>query len=88
MDGREDVIRGPGPAERFGIGVDGGDVGLDGLLQLLRRAMDTAPDLPRGEVGKEALDLIDPSMARRPLIRSLQGTRPAGRGGDAPVGVR
>ena len=55
MGGREDVIRGLGPAEWFGIGVDGGDVSLDGLLQLLRRAMDTAADLPRGEVGKESL---------------------------------
>lgn len=63
MDGREAVIRGLGPAERFGIGVDSGDVCLDGLLQLLRRAMDTAPDLPLGEVGKESLDLIDPGRA-------------------------
>ena len=60
LDGGENVVGGLGPAEGFGMGVDGVEVSSDRGFQFFRGAVDAAADLLFGDVGKKALDLIDP----------------------------
>ena len=64
------------------------DEAVDRLLQVDERMEDAMLEPSSGELGEEALDGIQPSKARRPSIRSLEGTRPAGRGGEHEVGVK
>src|SRR5947208_11190026 len=60
LDAGEDVIGGFGPDEGLGVDIDGLDVGGDGRFEVSRRTMDAAADLLFGEIGEEALDLVDP----------------------------
>jgi hypothetical protein len=59
LDAGQNVVSRFGPEERLGVGVDGLDVGFDGSLQFDGRAMDAAADLSFGELGEEALDVVD-----------------------------
>jgi len=54
------MVRGPGPSERLGIVVDGGDVVADCLFELAGRAVHSAAGLLLGQLGKKPLDLVDP----------------------------
>ena len=63
--GGEDIVGGFGPAEGLWVGVDGVEVGSDRGLQFRGRAVDAAADLLFGDVGEEALDLIDPRAGGR-----------------------
>src|SRR6185312_797919 len=65
LDGGENVVGGFGPAEALGVGVDGVEVGEDRGFQFRGRAVDVATDLLFGDVGEEALDLIDPGAGGR-----------------------
>src|SRR5512144_1444354 len=60
FDGRQDILGGLGPAEGFGVGIAGIDIGGDCRLQLLDGAVSTALDLLFGEKREEPLDLVDP----------------------------
>jgi hypothetical protein len=60
FDAGEDLIGGFCPAEGFGIVVDGVDVILDGLFELLRGAMVTSPQLLFSQKSEEAFDLVQP----------------------------
>ncbi len=59
-DGLKDVIGGFGPAEGLRGRVVIGDEGGDSILQFLDAAVNPAPDLPLGEKGEPALDLVEP----------------------------
>ena len=56
----ENVSGGGGPHERFGLGIVGFEVVHDGLLQFGDASEDAASDALVGDLGKEALDLIEP----------------------------
>jgi hypothetical protein len=71
LDGSEDFIRGFGPSIRLGIFIVPLDEGSDIRLQLLRRGMDAATNLLPGELGKPALDLIDPRGRRRREVHMI-----------------
>ncbi len=86
--GSDDFLWIGAPNERSGALVVLLDEVLDGGLQGHHGMADAALELAAGQLGEEAFDGIQPSKARRPLIRSLKGKRPAGRGGDAEVGVK
>jgi hypothetical protein len=60
LDGSEDIVGGLGPFERFWAVIMGFDVTGDGDLQRASGSIDAAPDLPAGQVGEEALGLVDP----------------------------
>jgi hypothetical protein len=51
----EDVFRGLGPGERFGIGIVLGDVAVDGGLQVDDRVEAAAADAAAGECREEGL---------------------------------
>ena len=63
LDGGEDIVCELGPAKWLGVGILGVDECADVGLELCGGAMDAAPDLFFGEIGEEALDLIDPGCA-------------------------
>ena len=65
LDGGEDVVGGLGPAEGFGSGVVGVDVGVDGRLELGGRAMAATAQRTLGEAAEKAFDLIEPRRAGR-----------------------
>ena len=60
LDRGEYLVGGPGPFEGLGVLVVAVDEGADIGLQLPDRGMDAAPEPLSGELGKPALDLIDP----------------------------
>ena len=60
LDGGENVVGGFGPFERVWVGVDRVEISSDRRFQFGGGAVDAAADLLFGEVGEEALDLIDP----------------------------
>ena len=60
LDGGENVVGGFGPFERLWVGVDRVEISLDRGFQFGGGAAEAAADLLFGEVGEEALDLIDP----------------------------
>jgi len=49
-----------GPAERFGVGIGGLDVSLDGFFELGDRAKHASFQGTLGQQREEAFDLIDP----------------------------
>jgi hypothetical protein len=53
---RENLVRGFGPDERFGIFVVNVQVRADGLFEFAGAAMSATLDLPRGKEREEALD--------------------------------
>lgn len=59
-DGLEYVIDGFGPSEGLRVLIMVGDESGDGILQLCDAAIGSAFDLPLGEKGEPALDLIEP----------------------------
>ena len=54
------MVGGLDPPERFGRGIMFLNKGFDGLLELFDRVMIASLDLLLTELGKPALDLIDP----------------------------
>ena len=64
LDAGEDVVGRAGPAEGLGVLVDRVDVAADGVLERAERAMDAASDLSVGQLGEEALDLVEPGGRR------------------------
>ena len=60
FDGGQDIVGCLGPAEGFGIGVAGLDIGIDRRFQVGGRAMGATLDLLLGQQREEPLDLVDP----------------------------
>src|SRR6266567_1211613 len=60
FDGGQDIVGCLGPAERFGVGVAGLDIGIDRRFQVGGRAMGATLDLLLGQQREEPLDLVDP----------------------------
>ena len=60
FDGGQDIVGCLGPAERFGVGVAGLDIGIDLRFQVGGRAMGATLDLLLGQQREEPLDLVDP----------------------------
>src|SRR6266702_821181 len=60
FDGGQDIVGCLGPAERFGVGVAGRDIGIDRRFQVGGRAMGATLDLLLGQQREEPLDLVDP----------------------------
>ena len=60
LDACQNVVCRLRPSEGFGIVMDGVDVILDGLFELLGGAMATASQLFFGQQGKQAFDLVQP----------------------------
>ena len=81
FDGGDDVFGIGLPDERRGALVVLLDEVVDGGLQGDHGMEDAALELSAAQFGEEALDRVEPSKARRPLIRSLEETRSADRGG-------
>jgi hypothetical protein len=63
--GGQDIVGGFGPAEGLWVGVDGVGAGSDRGFQFGGRAVAAAADLLFGDVGEEALNLIDPRAGGR-----------------------
>jgi hypothetical protein len=82
LGGSDDRLRVGLPDERLGLFIVCLNEGVDRLLEVDERMEHAALEPPAGELGEEALDGIQPSKARRPLIRSLQESGPAGPGGS------
>ena len=81
FDGGDDVFGIGLPDERRGALVVLLDEVVDGGLQGDHGMEDAALELSAAQLGEEALDRVEPSKARRPLIRYLEETRSADRGG-------
>ena len=64
-DGGQDVFCGLGPSEGSRVCVDRIDIAPNGLLKLLGRAMDAAPELFLGQEREKALDLVEPGGSGR-----------------------
>jgi hypothetical protein len=60
LDAGQDIVGGLGPAERFGVGIGGLDISLDGFFELGDRAEHASFQGPLGQQSEEAFDLIDP----------------------------
>ena len=60
LDASQDIVDGLGPAERFGVGIGGLDVSLDGFFELGDRAEHASFQGTLGQQREEAFDLIDP----------------------------
>jgi hypothetical protein len=88
LDGGDDVLRIGLPDEGLGGLVVLLDEVVDGGLQGDDGMEDAALQLSAAQLGEEALDGVEPSKARRPLIRSLEETGSAGPWRDAEVGVK
>jgi hypothetical protein len=56
LDRGENIVGGLGPAEGLWIGVVAGDELVNGSVQGVEAAVDTASDLPFGKQGEEPLD--------------------------------
>jgi hypothetical protein len=65
FDGREDIFGSLAPAEGFGVGIAGVNIGGDGRFQLLGRAVRTALDRLLAEQREKPLDLVDPGRGGR-----------------------
>ena len=68
LDGCQDVVGGFGPNERPGVGIDGLDISFDGGFQFRGGAVDATADLLFAEIGKEALDLVEPGGRCRRVV--------------------
>jgi hypothetical protein len=58
------LVGGFDPHVGLGVAVSEVDVLTDGVLQFVGAAMNSATQLPVGQFGKEALDLVDPGCPR------------------------
>ena len=70
-DRSQDLISRFGPSKGLGLLVIDRDELPDGGLQLGHTAMRTALDLPLGEQGEPALDLIEPGSMRRSEVQMV-----------------
>src|SRR5205085_1131734 len=67
----EDQVGVLGPDERPGVGVVGGQILLDGPLQLLHTLERPSPDAPLGDLGEEPLDLVEPGRTGRGEVHDV-----------------
>ena len=65
IDSGDDAVWFGGPDEGFGIVVGLGDEAVDGDMQVVDGAKDTAFQPPAGELGKEAFNCVQPGCRGR-----------------------